>query len=421
MTISHALLTTLLTAALFVPARLAGQNVVQNGAFDTSTAGWTPGPGVSLSWSSRDSDDSPASGSALVTNQSTATAIGISQCTSATPGKKSLVLRVFTPSSQGMTGHPYAALEFFANSNCTGTRTGGYGNSFVYHEDKWSTVLQTDHVAAAGTQSVRVSLAVSKDGAGGAFQAYFDDVAVISPNPQTLTIPASASIHGQNGTFFHTDVWLFNSASFLPLTVTARHRCLAGQTCAPGTPQIDVPARSSVLLANIIGSRFGDAETAGAIEISYDASIGNLTANSRTYTPSIPAPTTGTSIPALPASAAKTRGLHVGLGSNGGNLTGGFRSNAGFYNPNASPVSITMTLFAADGTALGSHWAWTLGANEPFQINDIFTVVGAGGTVTTNATLLVVSSLPVFSYVTVVDNQSGDSVYVAASDDIVTP
>lgn len=420
MSSSRALLATLLTTALFVSGQLSAQNAVQNGTFDTNTAGWTPDPGVTLSWSSRDAGGSPSSGSVLVTNQGTAN-YGISQCAPATPGKKSLVLRVFTPSAQGTTGSPYAYLIFFANPDCTGTRTGGYGNNVNDQTDRWLTVLQTNQVAEAGTQSVKVLLRVIKQSSSGTFHMYFDDVAVLPAGLQTLTIPASASIHGQNGTFFHTDLWLFNSASFAPLAVTARHHCFADQACGSNTTQINVPARSSVLLADVIGTRFGDEETAGAIELIYDASIGNLTANSRIYTPSIPAPTTGTSIPALAAGAAKMRGLHVGLASNGGNLTGGFRSNAGAYNPNAAPASVTMTLFAADGTVLGSPFTRTLGANEPFQINDVFAALGAGGTVTSNATLLVVSSLPVFSYVTVVDNQSGDSVYVAASDDIVTP
>jgi hypothetical protein len=42
-----------------------------------------------------------------------------------------------------------------------------------------------------------------------------------------VTVPASASIHGANGTFFHTDAWLL-SPTAAPLTITATYHCYAG-------------------------------------------------------------------------------------------------------------------------------------------------------------------------------------------------
>ncbi|HEV8267201.1 MAG TPA: hypothetical protein VGR00_03165, partial [Thermoanaerobaculia bacterium] len=55
--------------------------------------------------------------------------------------------------------------------------------------------------------------------------------------------------------------------------------------------------------------------------------------------------------------------------------------------------------------------------HEAFQINDIFAAAGAGGAALTDAYLVVTSDSPVFAYVTVIDNQSGDSVFLPASDD----
>ena len=95
----------------------------------------------------------------------------------------------------------------------------------------------------------------------------------------------------------------------------------------------------------------------------------------------------------------------------------GFRSNAGAYNPNDAPVTLTFTLYANDGTRLGNPLDRTAAAREAFQINDVFGAVGAGSTVTTSAYLVITSSAPVFGYVTLIDNQSGDSVYIAATDD----
>jgi hypothetical protein len=106
------------------------------------------------------------------------------------------------------------------------------------------------------------------------------------------------------------------------------------------------------------------------------------------------------------------------LAGSGGDLSQGFRTNAGAYNPNASAVTVTFTLHSASGAVLGSPYARTYGAYEPIQINDIFKAVGAGSTVATDAYLVVsTNGLPVFPYVAVIDNKSGDSVWVIPSDD----
>ncbi len=147
--------------------------------------GWSPDPDVTLSWSSRDASGSPASGSVLVTHQGATPTIGADQWAPATPGTKPLLLRVFTPSAQATTGHSYGGLRFLASSDCTGDVTGGYASSLPSEADKWTTALQTNQVAPAGTRSVLVTLQLTKGVAVGSFQVYFDDVAVLSADPQT--------------------------------------------------------------------------------------------------------------------------------------------------------------------------------------------------------------------------------------------
>ena len=161
---------------------------------------------------------------------------------------------------------------------------------------------------------------------------------------------------------------------------------------------------------------FGDPGTAGAIELSYDTST-RITVLSRTYSPSLPAPTTGTSVPAFTSDAALTRAVLVGLGSSGGDPSQGFRSNVGVYNPSSSAVSVTVTLLGSSGTTLGAAVPIALAANEARQVNDIFSVAGAASTLTRNAYAIVASSAAVFSYATVIDNQSADSVFIAGADD----
>jgi hypothetical protein len=203
------------------------------------------------------------------------------------------------------------------------------------------------------------------------------------------------------------------------LTVTARYRCFTGQSCGSGTKSFQLGPRQSILYTDVVGAGlFLSPETAGAIELTYDAALGKLSAGTRVYTPSLPAATFGTAVPALPASEARTRALFLGLGANGGSLASGFRSNAGAYNPNASSVSVTFTLHnGATGTVLGAPLTRTWGANEAFQFNDIFAFAGAGSSVTTNAYLVVTATAPVFPFVTVIDNKSGDSIWGFAGTD----
>ena len=79
---------------------------------------------------------------------------------------------------------------------------------------------------------------------------------------------------------------------------------------------------------------------------------------------------------------------------------------------------MTFTLYnGATGAVIGSPLTRTWGAQEAYQINDIFAAVGATSAVTTNAYLVVTSTAPVFPFVTVIDNQSGDSILVPASAD----
>jgi hypothetical protein len=98
-------------------------------------------------------------------------------------------------------------------------------------------------------------------------------------------------------------------------------------------------------------------------------------------------------------------------------LTSGFRSNAGAYNPGDAAVDVTFTVLSSGGSVMGAPVTRTFGPHEAIQINDVFNAAGVPGTVTTNAALVVSAPAPVFAYVTVIDNQSGDQVSVTPSDD----
>jgi streptogramin lyase len=236
----------------------------------------------------------------------------------------------------------------------------------------------------------------------------------------TLTVPAAASKAGFNGTFFHTDLWLMNRSFSSQTPVTLVYRCSGGQSCGIGSQVLSLAPRQEVMLTDVIGQTFTAPATSGAIEISWPTSTGPVSATSRVSSPLPPAPSFGTMIPALPQAAAKMRTLFLGLAW-GGSLTSGSRSNAGAYNPNETPVDVTFTLHDGDGTLLGAVTR-TYAPQEAHQLApNIFDLLGVGSVVTSNAYLVVTATAPVFPYVTVVDNVSGDSSFLPASDDEAGP
>lgn len=398
----------------------AAQNVLVDPGFATSLTGWTVESGVSAGWSLLDIAGSAASGSALVTNSSGVAGFsgGVTQCVAVVPGVPvAFRVRYRVPSGQTGTAKVQAALDYFSGPSCGGGAAGGVGNgtaAITSGFDAWSDFTIGTVVIPSGVASALVGLRLVKVAAGGIVQAYFDEPSLASV--ATLTIPASASIHGQNGTFFQTDLWVLGSSSLFVATVTARHRCFASQTCGSTSQFFQVVPRQSVYFTDVLVTLFGNPGTAGAIELSYDTST-RITVLSRTYSPSLPAPTAGTSVPSLTSDDARARAVLVGLGSSGGDLSQGFRSNVGVYNPGSSAVSVTITLHGSSGTTLGAPVLLTLAANEARQVNDVFLTAGAASILTRNAYAVVTSSAPVFSYATVIDNQSQDSVFIAGADD----
>ena len=225
-----------------------------------------------------------------------------------------------------------------------------------------------------------------------------------------VTVAATASIHGANNTFFHTDAWIDNPLT-VPVTVTANYHCFVGLNCGSGTAQFDVAAGGAVTFTDIIQTLFGAPETAGAISFVYSspAYVSTLKVVTRTYTPLQPNPTVGTFLEGRAAVDAVGSATFVGLGNHGADRSGGFRTNFGLYNPSNFSNTVTITLAASDGTPIGSPVQQVWGPHEARQINDIFGAAGAEGTVTTDATAHVTATLPAFPYVSVTDNQSGDT------------
>jgi hypothetical protein len=224
--------------------------------------------------------------------------------------------------------------------------------------------------------------------------------------PSTVTIPAAASIHGIAPAFFHSDLRVLNPSTTAPVTVTAQFRCFTGPCPANATRSITLAPRELKVYEDVIATLFGAPETAGAIELT-----GAVLAESRVYTPSLPAPTTGSDVPGLPADEAYAESVLLSL-SRSADSGQGFRTNVGVYNPNADGVTFVVTLYGPGGVKLGDLTR-SLGALSATQVNDVFSAAGITSDVP-DAYAIVASDggKQLFAYATVVDNQSQDSVFV---------
>lgn len=408
--------------AALLPACAAAQNLLLNGSFDTDVSSWSQAdpPFGTNAFSTLDANGSPASGSALVTNNSGVALRnpGLAQCRPAAAGvfydygAKALV-------SQGQPAlDVYVLVNFYSNPICSGSGIGSSRVDFT-PSGNWQGLAATAVQAPAGTIAVGLRLLVFKEDAGGTVTANFDD-AFLSVTRPVVTIPVAASIHGANGTFFHSDAWILNRSFTQSCTVTAVYRCFGGIACG-NSKTITLAARESRFIADIVGTLFAVPDSGGAIELSWDTGNGPITAQTRLYTPSSP-PSYGFGVPALPSTAATTRAVFVGVAANP-SLTAGFRSNAGAYNPNPFPVTVTFRL--TDGTTgaqIGNPFVRQWAPFEAAQVSNLATTLGAGLVVTNNAVLVATAAGgPVFFYATTVDNLSGDSTSLAATEDLPGP
>lgn len=239
-----------------------------------------------------------------------------------------------------------------------------------------------------------------------------DPLAMIAQRPSEartqLVIPAVAHTAGAGNSLWRSDVRIFNTGagggddqgggasasvtiSFYPANV------------ANGTPQtkvLSLGAQELLALDDVLQSTFSG--TSGALRIESNQP---LFVTSRTYNQSSGG-TFGQDIPAIGLDQALTA-------NNAARFSGltnrGYRTNVGFFNAGATAADILLELRGNDGASAGKK-TLHLDANTMTQVNDAFGFVGA----TIDAGTLTISSTggSVLAYASVIDNASGDPVYV---------
>jgi hypothetical protein len=241
------------------------------------------------------------------------------------------------------------------------------------------------------------------------------------PGELAANLSAAASLHGAGGTFFHSDVSLWNVGD-TSMDVQATYRCSLGE-CVAAAKTFTLGPLQLLEIDDFVGDALGVPSSGGAVEFSVQgvppgASPG-LIVTSRLYTPSHPAPTVGMFVPGLAAGEATQNAVLTSL-SHSAAGGAGFRTNVGGFNPGDASQSLRFYLYDADGFALGQVWR-TLAGHSATQINDVFGEAGVQVDVA-NAYCLVRGDGPVFyAYAAVVDNQSQDPSFVVGQPEFGVP
>ena len=230
----------------------------------------------------------------------------------------------------------------------------------------------------------------------------FAPTAAAEAAPHVYYVPAVASSGGLNGSFWVSEVRVFN-----PGTATANVKAYFlsnGDNSGAAPVAFTVAPRSAVAFEDVLSSLFAMSGGAGAMRLESDQPIA---ATSNLYTQATlcadGSGTMGQFVPAVPRSKASTK-----LRLDHFRSTTQYRGNTGFVNTSDSAANLYITLYDLSLNELAGEgilripphgWAQLNGLTEQmFLFSDI-----------DMAMIEVTSDVPVIAYASVVDNRTNDA------------
>jgi hypothetical protein len=228
---------------------------------------------------------------------------------------------------------------------------------------------------------------------------------------EPLYVPAVAHNSGLKGTQWRADLEVHNPDAVQ--THYTLELLKAGQdNSAPASASFTLDPGMGRRYVDVVKDVFGF-EGSGAIRVTPTA--GSIVVAARSYTDSGTG-TRGQFIPGLPASAATAANVSarlIQLTHTAGGVVG-FRTNIGLVNVTAAPINVQVGLYSAQSAWLGTK-VLLLAPYEFRQETEIFRSVTAsdvsdGFAVVSSAT----AGARFLAYASVVDNLSGDPIYIPA-------
>lgn len=220
------------------------------------------------------------------------------------------------------------------------------------------------------------------------------------PKPYLSFLLAASKFAGGGGTFFQSDVRIYNSGT---ATANVDALLLASSDNSGSVPaaSFSIGPKQSVAYDDMILSLFGMQSGGGAVLF---ASSQPIVVTSDLYTlnnvcPSVGG-TLGQFIPGLDPAVAATRQRLFNILNDGK-----YRANFGVINVSDQTINVRVTIVGGNGATLRQK-DYSVGPFGWRQINRIFADMGSPNS--NNATILVESTQPVLTYASMVDERTGD-------------
>lgn len=238
----------------------------------------------------------------------------------------------------------------------------------------------------------------------------------LAPYAFAVNFPVVGRVDGLNNTKFVADLRIVNTgATPAPVLLEFFPAGAAGNSAASATKGLTIAPGAEAVVNDVVGTQFS-ANGLGALKVGMD---GSLVTGVRVFNDQRPTNqgTAGFFIRPQGLFDAATRGVlpFLSQASTDDIQAGvGFRSNIGWFNPNAAPVGATFEARrASDGSLLGSVSLTINGLSQLQQaVFQLISNVAAADSVQSDFYVTWTSTVPIHVYAAVVDNKTGDVVYV---------
>jgi hypothetical protein len=297
-------------------------------------------------------------------------------------------------------------------------------NDWSYGEDMMMALASTAAAAlpprTSGTGNVEILLFGGQNNIGDAIGWTFLYTSKVEVSTGNISyVAATAHAAGVGGTMWTTDLEAHNWGDE-DTDVTIDLLAKNADNTSPASTTVTMTAGQSQRWTDVLDTLFSFSGSA-ALRLS---TIGDVLVTSRTYTPNPDAGVGGTFGQFIPAAAdsdavANGEDAYLIQLTRSSDPSLGFRTNIGFVNLTDTSIDIEVDLYDSSGTLLGTEAENNL---EPFgfnQITDIFNRVGATEVSDGYAVVRTTTATGRFlTYASVVDNITGDPVYISPLDSI---
>ena len=237
-------------------------------------------------------------------------------------------------------------------------------------------------------------------------------------NPVTTYFPAVVKAAGLNGTAFVSDLRIVNPTATAASVVIDYFAGASSATGPAASMTVPVAAGAQAVFNDVLGNLFG-AGGFGSLRVTSTVPV---VATSRVLNDQRPVAggTNGLLVPGAVLTDAPINGT-LPLLSNGSPsqiaAQLGFRTNIGYFNPTGNPVKATFKALRIDGTVIGTSGSITIAGYARVQqaVFDLIQTTAPNDVSWDDFFVTYTTDGPLFVYAAVVDNKTGDGIYLSGA------